>query len=116
MSTQLEDEVRDAFARAAAGTASSAELFGKVRALVLELRKDGEQPETVVVAMKGLCGVSQLTIAADTDSSVDSSEGRKLSDMVIRTAIEEYYSSTVPAGRRPWQGYSLEIGDELRQV
>jgi hypothetical protein len=34
--------------------------------------------------------------------------------MVVSTAIDEYYSTSSVGSRRPWRGYSVELGDELR--
>jgi hypothetical protein len=112
MPNKLEDDVRSAFDRATEGTASPEELEATVRVLVRDLKKKGRAPESVIVAIKNLCGLSQLTVAADTDSSIDFSERKKISDMVVSTVIDEYYMGTRLAGRRPWKGYALEIGDD----
>ncbi len=113
MSKQPEDEVRASFDRAIKSVEPSDELLVAVRLLVRDLRREGQAPETVIVTLKELCGVSQLTIAADTDSSTDLSAHRKLSDEVIKTAIQEYYSGD-STGRQPWRGYALEVGEQLR--
>jgi hypothetical protein len=113
MLSNLEEDVRSAFARAVDGAAPG-ELLTAVRVLVRELKSEGRLPENVVVTIKNLCGLTHMTIAADTDSSVGGSNSKKLSDMAVSAAIDEYYSGSPNTGRRPWLGYSLEIGDELR--
>jgi hypothetical protein len=112
MPNKMEDDVRSAFDRAIEGAGSPEDLNATVRVLVRNLKKEGRPPESVIVTIKNLCGLSHMTVAADTDSSVDLSEGRKISDMVVSTVIDEYYTGTRLAGRRPWKGYSLEIGDD----
>jgi hypothetical protein len=114
MPKQLEDDVRSAFDRAVEGAASPDELLSAVRVLVRELKNEGQQPESVIVAIKNLCGMSRMQVAADTDSSIDYSESKKISDMVVNTVIDEYFKGTRTKAHRPWLGYSLEIGDELR--
>jgi len=114
MPNKMEDDVRSAFDRAIEGAASPEDLNATVRVLVRNLKKEGRPPESVIVTIKNLCGLSHMTVAADTDSSVDLSERRKISDMVVSTVIDEYYTGTRLAGRRPWKGYSLEIGDDPR--
>jgi hypothetical protein len=112
MPNKFEDDVRSAFDRATEGAASPEELDATVRVLVRDLKKEGRPPESVIVTIKNLCGLSQMPVAADTDSSIDLSERRKISDLVLSTVIDEYYTGTRPARRRPWKGYSLEIGDD----
>ncbi|HEX9084038.1 MAG TPA: hypothetical protein VF836_04815 [Gemmatimonadaceae bacterium] len=112
MPNKKEDDVRSAFDRAIEGAASPEELDATVRVLVRDLKKEGRPPESVIVTIKNLCGLSQMTVAADTGSSIDFSERKKISDMVVSTVIEEYYTGTRLAGRRPWKGYSLEIGED----
>jgi len=112
MPNKLEDDVRTAFDRATEGAASPEELDATVRVLVRDLKKKGRPPESVIITIKNLCGLSQLTVAADTDSSIDFSERKKISDIVVSTVIDEYYTGTRLAGRRPWKGYALEIGDD----
>jgi hypothetical protein len=114
MSNHLEDEVSTAFDRAIVGAASPEELLAAVRVLVRDLKAKGRPPENVIVTIKDLCGQSRMAVAADTDSSVDFSDSKKISDMVVKTVIDEYYTGTRRIGRRPWKGYALEIGDELR--
>jgi len=114
MSNKLEDDVRSAYARVTKGAAQTDELLNAVRVLVGNLKSEGRPPENVIVTVKNLCGLTHMTIAADTDSSVDGSDSKKLSDTVVSTAIDEYYSGSPVGRRRPWLGYSLEIGDELR--
>jgi hypothetical protein len=112
MPNYLEDDVRTAFDRAIKGAASPEDLYTTVRVLVRNLKKDGQPPESVIVTIKNLCGLSHTTVAADTDSSIDLSERRKISEMVETTVIDEYYMGSRLAGRRPWKGYSLEIGED----
>jgi len=114
MPDSLEDEVRIAFERAIEGATSPEELLAVVRVLVRDLKREGRPPESVIVTIKHLCGRSHIAVAADTDSSIDLSDSKKMSDMVVRAVIDEYYTGTRLIGRRPWKGYSLEIGDERR--
>ena len=114
MPNKLEDDVRSACTRVNEGDAQPDELLIAVRILVRNLKSEGRPPENVIVTIKNLCGVTHMTVAADTDSSVDGSDSKKLSDLVVSTAIDEYYSASAVGHRRPWQGYSVEIGDELR--
>jgi len=124
MRNKLEDDVRTAFDRVieAAGSpslsksdrraaASPEVLLTAVRALVRDLKSDGRPPENVIVTVKELCGRSRMTIASDTDTSIDLSESKKISDMVVRTAIDEYYTGTMLSGHHPWKGYSSELED-----
>jgi hypothetical protein len=113
MPNKLEDDVRSAYTRANKGAAQPEELLTAVRVLVRNLKSEGSPPESVIVTIKNLCGLTHMTAAADTDSSVDGSATKKLSDIVVSTVIDEYYA-TSSVGRHPWQGYSVEIGDELR--
>jgi hypothetical protein len=114
MPNKLEDDVRSAYARANEGAAEPDELLTAVRVLVRNLKSEGRPPENVIVTVKNLCGLSHMTAAADTDSSVNGSDSKKLSDMVVRAVIDEYYATSSAGRRRPWLGYSTEIGDELR--
>jgi len=114
MPNKLEDDVRSAYARANDGAAQPDELLTAVRALVRTLKSEGRPPESVIVTVKNLCGLTHMTAAADTDSSVDGSGTKKLSDMVVSTVIDEYYATSSAGRPRPWLGYSEEIGDELR--
>jgi hypothetical protein len=92
MPKRLEDNVRKAFLRASESKGSRQELVAAVRVLVRDLRNDGFPPEQVIALVKRLCGVTMIAIAADSDASTDASESRKISDMVFRAALEEYYS------------------------
>jgi hypothetical protein len=114
MPNKLEDDVRSAYARANEGTAPPDELLTAVRVLVRNLKSEGRPPENVIVTIKKLCGFTHLTAAADTDSSSDGSDSKKLSDIVVSTVIDEYYATSSAARRHPWQGYSVELRDELR--
>ena len=111
MPTKLENDVHVAFDRAIEGAISSEELVTAVRALVRDLKTQGRAPESVIVTVKDLCGLSRLTVASDTDSSVDFSDSKKLSDIVVSAAIDEYYTGSRLNGRRPWKGYSSELED-----
>jgi hypothetical protein len=113
MINKLEDDVRSAYARVNDGSAQPAELLTAVRVLVRNLKSEGRPPENVIVTIKNLCGLTHMTVAADTDSSVDGSASKKLSDIVVSTVIDEYYA-TSSVGRRPWEGFTAEIGDDLR--
>ncbi len=110
MAKKLEDDVRTAFERATEGTGSPEDLIKVVRVLVRGLKKEGRPPENVVVTVKRLCGLSQIAVAADTDSNADTSVSKRISDMVVRAAIDEYYTGT-QKGSRPWKGYSAELED-----
>jgi hypothetical protein len=114
MPNRIEDDVRVAFDRAIEGTASSDELLSAVCALVREYKREGRQPESVIVTLKALCGLSRMTVASDTDSSLDSSDSRKLSDMVVTTAIDEYYTTRL-TGRQPWKGFAAELEEQHGQ-
>jgi hypothetical protein len=109
MSTKLEDDVRVAFDRAIEGAIAPEELMTTVRVLVRNLKKEGRPPESVIVTIMDLCGLSRLSVPSDSDSSIDSSESRKISDMVVRAAIDEYYTGSRLIERRPWKGYSSEL-------
>lgn len=114
MPNKLEDDVRSAYTRVSAGVAQPAELLTAVRILVRDLKSAGRPPENVIVTVKELCGLTHMTVAADTDSSVNGSDSKKLSDIVVSTVIDEYYATSSVGRRHPWQGYSVELGDELR--
>src|SRR5450759_3118076 len=100
MPNNLEDDVRTAFDRVIEGAASSEELLTAVRVLVRNLKREGRPPESVIVTIKGLCGQSRMTVAADTDSSIDYSDSQKICDMVVRTVIDEDYTGTRLLGGR----------------
>jgi hypothetical protein len=110
MPKKLEADVRTAFERATEGTGSPEELIRAVRILVRDLKKEGRPPENVIVTIKRLCGLSQIAVAADTDSNAVTSVAKRISDMVVRAAIDEYYTGT-RKGPRPWKGYSVELED-----
>jgi hypothetical protein len=110
MPKKLEADVRTAFERATGGTGSPEELIRAVRILVRDLKKEGRPPENVIVTIKRLCGLSQIAVAADTDSNAVTSVSKRISDMVVRAAIDEYYTGT-QKGPRPWKGYSVELED-----
>ena len=110
MTKKLEDNVRTAFEGATESIVSPEDLIAAVRILVRNLKKEGRPPENVVVTIKRLCGLSQITVAADTDSNAVTSVSKRLSDMVVRAAIDEYYTGTRKSAR-PWKGYSVELED-----
>jgi hypothetical protein len=110
MAKRLEDDVRTAFERATEGTGSPEDLLAAVRILVRDLKREDRPPEQVVVAVKRLCGRSQIAVAADTDSNAVTSVRKRISDMVVMAAIDEYYTGT-RNGPRPWKGYSVELED-----
>jgi hypothetical protein len=110
MTNKLEDDVHTMFERATEGTGSPEDLLTAVRILVRDLKKAGRPPENVIVTIKRLCGLSQVAVAADTDSNAVTSVSKRLSDMMVRAAIDEYYAGTRKSGR-PWQGYSAELED-----
>jgi hypothetical protein len=110
MPKKLEADVRTAFERATEGTGSPEELIRAVRILVRDLKKEGRPPENVIVTIKRLCGLSQIAVAADTDSNAVTSVSKRISDMVVRAAIDEYYTG-MQKGPRPWKGYSVELED-----
>ena len=94
MPNTLEDDVRSAFARATKGTGSPDELLAAVRVLVRGLKQEGRPPEKVIVAVKEVCGLPLVTFAADTDAAADADPAKQISEMMVRAAIDEYY--TVP--------------------
>jgi hypothetical protein len=110
MPKKLEDDVRTAFDGATEGTGSPEDLVTAVRILVRGLKKEGRPPENVIVTIKRLCGLPQIAVAADTDSNAVTSVSKRLSDMVVRAAIDEYYTGN-RKGPRPWKGYSVELED-----
>lgn len=115
MSKQLQDDVRTAFERVIEGGGESPdELLDSVRVLVRALKSEGRPPENVIVTIKDLCGLTHMAVAADTDSSMNYSVSKRISDQVVSAVIDEYYKGVRGRGHRPWQGYALEIGDELR--
>jgi hypothetical protein len=114
MSNQLEVDVRSAFDRAIKGGESPDELLASVRTLVRELKSEGRPPEYVIVTIKDLCRMTHQVTAADTDSTPSFSETKKVTELVVSAVIDEYYNGTRVGGKRPWAGYALELGDELR--
>jgi hypothetical protein len=107
MSKRLEDDVRIAFERVTDGSGTLDKLLSAVRILVRDLKDEGRPPEKVIITIKRLCGHPLTTFAADTDSSADGSEGKRLSDAVLKTAIDEYYGGSRLVGPA-LNGYSLE--------
>ena len=98
MLNRLEAEVRSAYKRATEGTASPDELLSTVREFVRDLRRAGLPPEKVIVAIKEVCGMPLITFAADTDAAADINPAKQICDMMLRAAIDEYYSRSRPSG------------------
>ena len=92
MSTRLEEDLRSAFERATDGSGSHEEVRAVCRELVRELESNGTPPEKIIVAVKQACGVPLVTIAGDTDALADIAPTKQVFDLVVRTAIDEYYS------------------------
>jgi hypothetical protein len=107
MPKRLEDDVRVAFERVTDGSGPLEKLLTTVRILVRDLKDEGRPPEKVIITIKRLCGLPLVTFAADTDSNADSSESKKVSDMVLKTVIDEYYAGSRLVGPA-LKGYSLE--------
>ncbi|GAC1453403.1 MAG: hypothetical protein PVSMB1_01930 [Gemmatimonadaceae bacterium] len=107
MSKRLEDDVRVALERVTDGSGPLESLLTAVRILVRDLKDEGRPPEKVIITIKRLCGLPLTRFAADTDSSADGSEGKRLSDAVLKTAIDEYYAGSRLVGSS-LKGYSLE--------
>lgn len=97
MPQRFEDDVRTAFERATTGSGTPEELMSAVRILVRNLESEGRPPEQVIVTVKHLCGLRRQADAADTDSNADVSLNRRISDMVLRATIDEYYAVSVAA-------------------
>ena len=93
MPNRLEDDVRNAFERANDGTGSPDELLSAVRILVRDLKREGSPPEKFIVTVKQVCGLPMITFAGDTDAAADSTQAKQISDMMVRAAIDEYYSA-----------------------
>src|SRR6476620_2999781 len=96
MPNRLEDDVRSAFERAIEGIGSRDELLSAVRTLVRDLKREGQPPENVIVTVKQVCGMPMVTFAADTDSGADRDQSKQISDMMVRAAIDEYYTQPAP--------------------
>jgi len=107
MPNPLENDVRSAFERAVEGIGSRDELLSAVRMLVRDLKREGQPPEKVVVTVKKLCGLPMVTFAADTDSGADRDQSKQISDMMVRAAIDEYYTQPAPGALPEAVGQSL---------
>ena len=95
MPKKLEEDVRAAFDRATEDAGSPEALLTAVRILVRDLKKEGRPPENVIVTIKRLCGVSQITVAADTDSNaVTSGPWVRASLFITRTTASMSSAST----------------------
>ena len=97
MPQRFEDDVRTAFERATSGSGTPEELMKAVRILVRSLESEGRPPEQVIVTVKRLCGLRTQAVAADTDSNADLSLSKRISDMVLRATIDEYYAGPLSA-------------------
>ena len=95
MRNRLEDDVRIAFDRATEGIGSRDELLSAVRTLVRDLKREGQPPEKVIVAVKQVCGLPMINFAADTDAAADLDQTKQISDMTVRAAIDEYYTKPI---------------------
>ena len=102
MPRRLVEDVRSAFDRATRGTDSPEALLSAVRVLVRDLKRKGQPPEKVIVALKQACGLPMITFAADTDANADNAQPKQIADMMVRAVIDEYYDkqrpSSAPAG------------------
>lgn len=98
MPKRLEDNVRSAFDRATEGTGSPDELLAAVRVLVRNLKREGRPPEKVIVTVKQVCGLPMITFAADTDAIADNTPSKRISEMMVRAVIDEYYLKSRPRG------------------
>jgi len=107
MPNRLEDDVRSAFERAIEGVSSRDELLSAVRMLVRDLKREGQPPEKVIVTVKQACGLPMVTFAADTDSGADRDQSKQISDMMVRAAIDEYYTKPAPGALPEAVGQSL---------
>jgi len=96
MPNRLEDDVRSAYARATEGSGSPDELLSAVRILVRDLKREGLPPEKVIITVKEVCGLPLITFAADTDAAADSNPAKQISEMMVRAAIDEYYTKPWP--------------------
>jgi hypothetical protein len=96
MPKKLEDNVRSAFERATEGSGSPDDLVSAVRVLVRNLKREGRPPEKVIVTVKQVCGLPMITFAADTDAVADNSPSKRISEMMVRAAIDEYYLKPRP--------------------
>ena len=91
MPKRLEAQVRSAFERATEDNGSPDELLTAVRLLVRDLKRQGRPPEKVLLAVKKACGLPLMAFAADTDATADMSPPKRISEMMVRAAIDEYY-------------------------
>lgn len=91
--TTHENDLRSAFDRATDGSGSAEEVRAAVRELVRDLEAAGIPPEKIIVAVKQACGVPLVTIAGDTDALADITPSKQVFDLVVRTVIDEYYST-----------------------
>jgi hypothetical protein len=97
MPKRLEADLRNVFERATAGTGSPEALLSAVRALVRDLKRKGQPPEKVIVAVKQACGLPLIAFAADTDANADATQPKQIADMMVRAAIDEYYEKPRPS-------------------
>ena len=84
-------DLRTTFSRATEENVSPDELLAAVRGFVRDLKRQGRQPEEVIIAVKQACGLPLITFAADTDATADGSQTKRVAEMIVRAAIDEYY-------------------------
>jgi hypothetical protein len=94
MPKRLEDDVRIAFERVTDGSEPLEKLLTAVRILVRDLKDEGRPPEKVIITIKRLCGLPLTTFAGDTDSNAYGSKSKGIFDMVLKAAIDEYYTGS----------------------
>ena len=88
-------KVRAAYEQAARGLGGEEHLLRAVRDLVQDLKKHGQPPERVVIAIKSLCGMPLVPFAGHYDRFTKPDGTRSISETVIGVAIEEYFSSPI---------------------
>jgi hypothetical protein len=66
---------------------------------VRQLKSEAQPPEKVIVAVKQVCGLPMTTFAGDTDAMADADQTKQICDMMVRAAIDEYYSDSVPGAK-----------------
>ena len=107
MPKKREVDLRSAFSRATEENVSPDELLSAVRGLVRELKRQGQPPEQVIIAVKQACGMPLITFAADTDAAADSSQPKRVAEMMVRAVIDEYYKKARRNGEV--ESYSPEL-------
>jgi hypothetical protein len=87
-------DLKSAFSRATEENVPPDELLAAVRRLVRDLKRQGRPPEQVIVAVKQACGLPLITFAGDTDAIADGSQTKRIAEMMVRAAIDEYYKKS----------------------